>query len=81
MNIRHPKRFGDVGSPFPTESSEDGGSYYEEINDGLTVPKVALQQTSTKSESITINHRIAPDDISRRQPDLNHKVTDIQTNL
>uniref|UniRef100_A0A158Q7E6 Delta-like protein n=1 Tax=Elaeophora elaphi TaxID=1147741 RepID=A0A158Q7E6_9BILA len=82
MDIRHSKRFDAVRSPLPTQSSEDGGSYYEEIDDELPVPKVMLQQkANNESESITINHRIAPDDASRRQPQDVHKMTDIQTNL
>ncbi|VDK69073.1 unnamed protein product [Litomosoides sigmodontis] len=82
MDMQHPKYFDGVRSPFPTQSSEDGGSYYEEIDDELSVPKVMLQQTNNESESITANHRAVPHDTSRRQPqDVLHKVTDIQTNL
>ncbi|EFO27466.1 hypothetical protein LOAG_01014 [Loa loa] len=76
--ILHSKRFDVARSPLPTQSSEDGGSYYEEID----VPKVMLQQTNSKSESNTVNYRLTPDNNPRRQlRDVVHKVTDVQTNL
>lgn len=80
--MRHPKHFDVTPSPLPIQSSEDGGSYYEEIDDELSVPKVMLQQTNNESESNIVNHRITPDDNSRRQlQTVDHNVTDIQTNL
>ncbi|KAM3716972.1 Delta-like protein [Dirofilaria immitis] len=82
VDTRYSKHFDVACSSIPINASEDGGSYYEEINDEQSMAKVMVQQTYNESESSTVNYQIDSGDHSKWQlQDVVYKVTDIQVNL
>ncbi|VDN03270.1 unnamed protein product [Thelazia callipaeda] len=83
MDLRHSRRPNVTRVTLPTQSSKDGDSYYEEIDDESSVPEMVVQrERHTKVGASNVNHSSNLDGHPETQlQNMNYKVTDIQTNL